>query len=379
MRKTIILMLLAIFIVMAKAQQVIQGYIISIEDNKVYLDVTSPKVVVGDVLSVYSDAGYIIHPVTKKKIKKEGSIIADLEIIEVNNDYSVATIYPEDAIKKLKLGMTAQMPELTREMKEAIEKEQEAELANEAELVFDNPENFTTAEQVIQWHLKSTGLDKMAANPPRSYLIETKATTINKKGKTVSVTHITRIVDIMSSSVYTKADVTLVVALKNLEVSSSSVVSNGIGWLKEGKKKAKPLDNYRIKEIIGGIDIIKDFTCKGYTCTLYGDLVVDGKSCFELVFSNNVKSCIDKNTGLIVAKSSVGEFRKIGILSTKVEKSLAMEKVIAYRQFGDYMLPSMTQTELDNGFLVKTEILQFVSNYPVKDSQFTKEALSGIK
>ena len=66
-------MLLAIFIVMAKAQQVIQGYIISIEDNKVYLDVTSPKVVVGDVLSVYSDAGYIIHPVTKKKIKKEGS------------------------------------------------------------------------------------------------------------------------------------------------------------------------------------------------------------------------------------------------------------------------------------------------------------------
>ena len=55
MRKTIILMLLAIFIVMAKAQQVIQGYIISIEDNKVYLDVTSPKVVVGDVLSVYSD------------------------------------------------------------------------------------------------------------------------------------------------------------------------------------------------------------------------------------------------------------------------------------------------------------------------------------
>ena len=213
----------------------------------------------------------------------------------------------------------------------------------------------------------------MAANPPRSYLIETKATTINKKGKTVSVTHITRIVDIMSSSVYTKADVTLVVALKNLEVSSSSVVSNGIGWLKEGKKKAKPLDNYRI------IDIIKDFTCKGYTCTLYGDLVVDGKSCFELVFSNNVKSCIDKNTGLIVAKSSVGEFRKIGILSTKVEKSLAMEKVIAYRQFGDYMLPSMTQTELDNGFLVKTEILQFVSNYPVKDSQFTKEALSGIK
>ena len=73
MRKIIILILLAIFIVVAKAQQVIQGYVISIEDNKAYLDVTSPKIAVGNVLSVYSDAGYIIHPVTKKKIKKEES------------------------------------------------------------------------------------------------------------------------------------------------------------------------------------------------------------------------------------------------------------------------------------------------------------------
>lgn len=373
------MILLVVISVTIKAQQVIQGYIISIEDNKAYLDVTSPKVAVGDVLSVYSDAGYIIHPVTKKKIKKEGSIIADLEVMEVNNEYSVATIYPESAIKRLKVGMTAQMPELTLEMKEVMKKEQEAELVNEVGVVFDNPENFTTAEQVIQWHLKSTGLDKMAANPPRSYLIETKITTINKKGKTVSVTHITRIVDIPSSRVYTKADVTLIVALKNVEVSSSSVVNNGVGWLKEGKKKAKLLDNDKVKDIIGSIDIIKDFTCKGYTCTLCGDLVVDGKSCFELAFSNNVRSCIDKKTGLLVAKSSVGEFKKIGILSMKVEKSLATEKVIDYRQFGDYILPYVTQTELDNGFHVKTEILQFISNYPIKDSQFTKEALSGIK
>lgn len=375
MRKIIILILLAIFIVVAKAQQVIQGYVISIEDNKAYLDVTSPKIAVGNVLSVYSDAGYIIHPVTKKKIKKEGSIIADLEVVEVNNEYSVATIYPEEAVKKLKVGMTAQMPELTAEMKERMAKELEEEQAQEIEIVSNNPENFTTAEQVIQWHLKSTGLDKMAADPPRSYLTETEVTTTNKKGKKVSVTHIIRIVDIPSSRVYTKADVTLIVPLKNVEVSSSSVVNNGIGWLKEGKKKVKQLDNDNVKGIIDGIDIVKDFTCKGYTCTLCGDLVVDGKSCFELEFSNNVRSCIDKSTGLLVTKSSVGEFKKIGILSVSVEKSLAIEKVIDYRRFGDFMIPSMTQTELDNGFHVKTEILQFIPNYPIKDSQFTKEAL----
>lgn len=57
---------------LAQAQGVIQSYIISIENGKVYLDITVPKAQVGDVLSVYEKAGYIVHPVTKKKIKKEG-------------------------------------------------------------------------------------------------------------------------------------------------------------------------------------------------------------------------------------------------------------------------------------------------------------------
>lgn len=377
MRQIIIGILFSICFISIKGQGIIQGYIINIEDNKAYLDVTSPKVNVGDVLSVYSDAGYMIHPVTKKKIKKEGSIIADLEVIEVNNEYSVATIYPEEAIKKLKVGMIAQMPELTAEMKEMMAKEQEEEQAREMDAVSNNPENFTTAEQVLQWYLKSTGLDKMAANPPRSYLIETEMTTTNKKGKKESVIHTIRIVDIPSSRVYTKADVTLF-ALKNMQVSSSSVVNNGIGWLKVGKKKNKQLDNDKVKDIINSIDIIKNFTCQGYTCTLCGEVLVDGKSCFELEFNNNVRSCIDKNTGLLVAKSSVGEFAKIGILRTKVEKSPAVEKIIDYRQFGDYMLPSIKQTELENGFQVKTEILQFIPNYPVNDSYFTKEALSRL-
>lgn len=386
MRRIIIVIIAVVICVTVKAQGVIQGYVINIEDGKAYLDVTSPKVIVGDVLSVYSDAGYIIHPVTKKKIKKEGSIIADLEVVEVNNEYSVATIYPEEAIKKLKTGMVAQMPELTPEMKVAIEKEQEAiseAQANEIEAASNDPENFTTAEQVVQWHLKSTGLDKMAANPPRSYLIETRETFTNKKGKNTYVARVTRIVDIPTQRVYTKADITM---LKNMKMSFSSVVNNGTGWVKVGKKKNKQLTNENVRGIIESIDIIKNYTCKGGTITLCGDFVIDGKSCFELESRHSgksTKSYIDKKTGLLVAKHMVGAYNNtaeyiVGI-DTQVIRSLLEEKIIEHRQFGDYLLPSTTQAELDKGRHRKIELLQFIPDYPINDSQFTKETLNVSK
>lgn len=379
MRQVIIGILFTLCFISVKAQGIVQGYIINIEDNKAYLDVTSPKVKVGDVLSVYSDAGYMIHPVTKKKIKKEGSIIADLEVVEVNNEYSVATIYPEEAVKKLKAGMIAQMPELTPEMKDMIEKEQKA-IANEIEAASNNPENFTTAEQVIQWHLKSTGLDKMAANPPRSYLLETRETITNKKGKNVSVTHLTRIVDIPTQRVYTKVDI---VILKNMVIASSSVISNGVGWVKIGKKKPKQLENENVRGVVESIDIIKNYTCKGVTFTLGGDFVIDGKSCFELESSRSgksAKSYIDKKTGLLVAKHMVDAYNNTGEhlvgVDTQVKRDLLEEKIIEYRQFGDYLLPSTTQAELDKGKHRKIELLQFIPNYPIDDFQFTKEALT---
>jgi len=102
------------------AQDEIKACIIQIENGKIYLDVTAPKTKIGDVLSVRSAAGYMVHPVTKKKIMKEGEILADLEITEIHSEYSVANIYPENAISKLKVGMYASMPEVITTQAETL-------------------------------------------------------------------------------------------------------------------------------------------------------------------------------------------------------------------------------------------------------------------
>lgn len=99
-------------ILKCNAQDEIKACIIQIENGKVYLDVTAPNAKKGDVFSVRSTAGYMIHPVTKKKIPKEGEILADLEVSEIHSEYSIASIYPESAISKLKVGMYASMPEV---------------------------------------------------------------------------------------------------------------------------------------------------------------------------------------------------------------------------------------------------------------------------
>ena len=137
------------------AQDEIKACIIQIENGKAYLDVTIPKVKIGDVLSVRSEAGYMIHPITKKKIMKEGEILADLEIIEVKKEYSIASIYPENVTSKIKTGMIASMPELKEEM-----------LNEFAETEEDVTEDITlkkplTAYGIINRYLEVTGLSKM--------------------------------------------------------------------------------------------------------------------------------------------------------------------------------------------------------------------------
>lgn len=101
MKKYFIVYISILFSLVSNGQE-IKSYIINVEDGKVYLDITSTKAKVGDVFSIHEEAGYMLHPVTKKKIKKEGTIFADLEIVEVHKEYSVATIFPEDAVKKNK-------------------------------------------------------------------------------------------------------------------------------------------------------------------------------------------------------------------------------------------------------------------------------------
>lgn len=84
------------------------GYIVGIEDDKVYVDYTLENIKQGDILSVYTEKGYFTHPVTKKKILKEPELVAKLEIVKCYSDYSVAKAIPSQSINNLTVGMAVQ-------------------------------------------------------------------------------------------------------------------------------------------------------------------------------------------------------------------------------------------------------------------------------
>ena len=73
-----------------QAQNEAAGYVISVEGEKVYIDLAAGKVKPGDKVAVYSKEGYFIHPVTKKRLKREPSQVASLEVVKVYTDYSLA-------------------------------------------------------------------------------------------------------------------------------------------------------------------------------------------------------------------------------------------------------------------------------------------------
>ncbi len=65
-----------------QAQNEAVGYVISVEGEKVYIDLAAGKVKPGDKVAVYSKEGYFIHPVTKKRLKREPSQVASLEVVK---------------------------------------------------------------------------------------------------------------------------------------------------------------------------------------------------------------------------------------------------------------------------------------------------------
>jgi curli biogenesis system outer membrane secretion channel CsgG len=81
------------------------GYIISIEKDLIYLDLTASNTSLGNTFSVIEEGEFFTHPITGKKIKKKDKILASLEVTEVNDDYSVAKAYPASAVYFLKKGM----------------------------------------------------------------------------------------------------------------------------------------------------------------------------------------------------------------------------------------------------------------------------------
>ena len=87
-----------------QAQNEAVGYVISVEGEKVYIDLAAGKVKPGDKVAVYSKEGYFIHPVTKKRLKREPS----LEVVKVYTDYSLARAVPAQSLSKVEVGMSVQ-------------------------------------------------------------------------------------------------------------------------------------------------------------------------------------------------------------------------------------------------------------------------------
>ena len=83
----------------------IQGYIISLNDGKVTLDLTSSRVSKGDLIKVVKPGEVIFHPVTGEKIQKKDEMISNITLTEVAEAYSVGEAYPPESFDKLSVGM----------------------------------------------------------------------------------------------------------------------------------------------------------------------------------------------------------------------------------------------------------------------------------
>jgi len=83
----------------------IQGYIISLSDEKITLDLSSDQVSKGDLLKVVKPGEVIIHPVTGEKIQKNDEMVSNITITEVADSYSVGEAYPPESFGKLTVGM----------------------------------------------------------------------------------------------------------------------------------------------------------------------------------------------------------------------------------------------------------------------------------
>lgn len=82
-----------------------KGCIISIEDGTVNVDLTRAQVKVGDCIEVVESGGYMTHPDTGRRIKKEDRVVGTLEISQTYDEYSVATTQDVSLLTKLKEGM----------------------------------------------------------------------------------------------------------------------------------------------------------------------------------------------------------------------------------------------------------------------------------
>lgn len=94
-------------------QNILEGYIINIENGAIYIDLNETQLIPGEKIDVYTDGGYMVHPITKKKISKGEEIIGSLEIGETHKEYSIARTNNPTLLQQLKIGMKVRFPSQT--------------------------------------------------------------------------------------------------------------------------------------------------------------------------------------------------------------------------------------------------------------------------
>ena len=80
------------------------GHIVAIDGTDVYIDLTEEEIWPNSKLEVYSKDSYFVHPVTGKHILREGEQVASLEVVEAGSDYT-RTRLSEPSLSPLEAGM----------------------------------------------------------------------------------------------------------------------------------------------------------------------------------------------------------------------------------------------------------------------------------
>lgn len=294
MKKILSLAMFLLATLMTDAQEMIESYVINIEDGKAYLDITAPKAKVGDVLSIREKVEDMVHPKTKKKIKRVGKIIADLEIIEMYEEYSVATIYPPEIISKIEVGMIAEMPELPAG----------AEKNDATEDVTDEPQTIvpTDAEGIVNRFLQVTNIDRRLIKKEVPFSVRRSESFTNAKGKLITAQQFYAF-DMEARKVY-MSQVASKAGYDNL-----LVINGNEGWFGFYKTVSK-LATKRIKESWENIEYghvldLNVFDGSKFQYRLGGKREVRGKQCTGVVFTSFKSSettktyYFDDATGLI--------------------------------------------------------------------------------
>lgn len=356
------LFLLCLFLLIASSnilgQSTVQGYIIAIEGEQIFVDLQTPVISIGNILSVFIDGGYMTHPITKKKIKKEDELLAQMRVLEIQDGYSVATAIPKDATSKLKPGMKVQLSEVASPNDNQ---------STNALSTSPNKKVYSSADDIIKRYLKVTGLYKLEAKDlSQTYLMKAKQALHDAKGKTI-VRDFTTIASPATKQIY---------RLASLEKTQVALIINGAtGWSKvkfSNKILGSRIVTMKPKDVnnaLTNINWLSYISCDEnvYTYTLADTYIRNGISYMGVELT-------DKKNG----KKILAYFdEKTGLMTFRKDNKNNYEEILEYRKYGDYMLPAVIESTTEN-IKVNIEILQFMP-HTLEGIRFTKEFLKELK